>query len=146
MPKTSEMRTSKYLQQSEVGNGTLLTITGCKQQNVANDDAPAEMKWCLTFAEVTKALVLNAINTKLCEKACGSDDTDDWVGKQIVVFVDPNVSYGGRITGGLRVRAPRRPAAKGLKVREALPPIAAPPPPEPAVEDAGELYEDDIPF
>ena len=31
------------------------------------------------------------------------------IGKQIVVYVDPDVEYRGEIVGGLRVRAARKP-------------------------------------
>jgi hypothetical protein len=37
----------------------------------------------------------------------GSDNTDDWIGKQIVLFVDPSVSFAGKIVGGIRLRAPK---------------------------------------
>jgi hypothetical protein len=47
-----------------------------------------------------------------------------------VLYVDPNVSYGGKVVGGIRVRAPKKSAA-------------APPPPPPVSDD---LTDDDIPF
>jgi hypothetical protein len=127
MPKISQMRESKFLKQDDVAKGALVTITGCDQMNVAVQGADPEMKWCLHFQEVDKPLVLNATNIQLCAKACGSEDTDDWKGKRIVLFVDPNVSYAGQITGGIRIRKPK--------------PNAAPPPPP--VED---LDDDSIPF
>jgi hypothetical protein len=134
MPKTGEMRESKFLKQSDVGAGTLMTVTGCERHNVAKEGAEPEQKWCLEFEESDKPLVLNAINIQLCEKVFGSDDTDHWVGKKIVLYVDPTVSYGGKVTGGIRVRAPKKK------------PVAAPAPsaPPPALET--ELTDDDIPF
>jgi len=35
-------------------------------------------------------------------------DTDQWIGKQITVFSDPNVKVGGRKVGGIRIKAPIR--------------------------------------
>jgi hypothetical protein len=138
MPRVSEMRESKFLKQSDVGGGILVTITGCEQHNVAMQGADPEMKWCLTFQEVEKPLVLNGINAQLCEKVCNSDNSDDWVGHKIVLYTDPNVAFGGKIVGGIRVRAPKvaKPAA-----------VQAPrlkPAPVAAVET--DLVEDDIPF
>jgi len=109
MPKTSEMRESKFLKQTDVGSGALLTVSGCTQHNVAQQGAEPEMKWCLSFAETDKSLVLNTTNIQLCEHVFGSDDTDDWTGKKIVLYTDPNVSYGGKLVGGIRVRAPKIP-------------------------------------
>lgn len=128
MPKISEMRESKFLKQSDVGAGVLMTVTGCQQHNVAASGADPELKWCLTFHEHDKPLVLNSVNAQLCAQVFGSDDTDDWMGKKIVLFTDPSVTYGGKLVGGIRVRAPKMTVAK---------PKAAP------VEVAD---EDNIPF
>ena len=107
MPKISEMRESKFLKKEDVGNGALMTITGCEQHNVAKEGAGIEMKWSLSFAETDKPLVLNSTNLQLCAQICGSDDTDDWNGKKIVLYTDPTVSYQGKVIGGIRVRAPK---------------------------------------
>ena len=115
MPKTSEMRESKFMKQSDVGAGALLTVSGCEPHNVAKEGAEPDNKWCLSFEEAEKPFVLNGINIQLCEKIFGSDDTDDWVGKQIVLYVDPTVAYQGKITGGIRVRAPKLKAAAKAK-------------------------------
>lgn len=107
MPKTHEMRESNFLKKEDVGKGALGTIAGVLKKNVAMEGAAPEMKWCLTFRELDKPLVLNATNIQLCEQICGSDDTDDWVGKAVVLYTDPNVSYAGKLVGGIRVRAPK---------------------------------------
>lgn len=128
-PKTSEMRESKFLRKEDVGRGVLATIAGCIKKNTAMEGAEPEHKWCLTFQELDKPLVLNATNTQLCEQICGSDDTDDWIGKRIVLYTDPNVSYAGKLVGGIRVRAPK--------------PTAPPAKPVPVMPD---IDADDIPF
>lgn len=134
MPRTSEMRESKFLKQTDVGQGLLVTVSGVEKHNVAKEGAEPELKWCLEFAEHDKPLVLNSTNIQLCERIFGSDDTDQWINKKLVLYVDPTISYGGKVVGGIRVRQPK-PQAAGKKT-------AAPPPPEPA----GELSDDDIPF
>jgi hypothetical protein len=144
MPKISEMRESKFLKKEDVGAGALMTIEGCEQHNTAKEGAPPENKWCLTFAESDKPLVLNSTNAQLCARICGSDDTDDWVGHKIVLYTDPNVSYAGKIVGGIRVRAPKV-KTNGAAAAPAKPaPVVAPPPlPQ---EPVTELTDDDIPF
>jgi hypothetical protein len=136
MPKTSEMRESKFLKQSDIGTGALMTIDGCDRHNVAKEGAEPEHKWCLTFAETDKPLVLNSTNIQICERIFGSDDTDHWIGQRVVLYVDPNVSYGGKVVGGIRIRAPKpqNQAAKPSK------PVAVPGP------SVAELTDDDIPF
>lgn len=111
MPKISEMKESKFLKQGDVGNGALMTVSGCEKHNVAMAGADPEMKWCLEFNETDKPLVLNMTNMQLCARVFGSEDTDDWMGKRIVLYTDPNVLYGDKMVGGIRVRAPK-PGAK----------------------------------
>lgn len=125
------MKDGNFLRKEDVGRGVLATISGCVQKNVAKEGASPEHKWCLTFHELDKPLVLNSTNIQICEQVCGSDDTDHWVGKRIVLYTDPNVSYQGKLVGGIRVRAPK--------------PSAAPPPPPPPVA-VDEIMDDEIPF
>jgi hypothetical protein len=132
MPKTSEMRESKFLKQADVSAPVLWTVAGIEKHNVAKEGAEPEHKWCMAFEESDKPLVLNRTNIQLCERVFGSDDTDHWTGKKIVLYVDPNVSYAGELVGGIRVRAP--------KVKPGAAPAVPPPPP------VAELTDDDIPF
>lgn len=105
MPKISEMKSSKFLKKEDVGEGVTCTITGVSQENVAKEGVDPEMKWCLHFSNLDKPLVLNSTNMQLIAKFLGSEDTDDWEGKKIILYDDPSVSFGGKLTGGIRVRA-----------------------------------------
>ena len=138
--KTSELKQSKYLRKEDCGDdGILVTIKDLKQNNVAPDDKPEELKWILTFEEDFKPLVLNGTNARLIEKALGSDETDDWIGKAIVLFNDENVTFGNDVVGGVRcdVSRTKRYHAKG-QVKKA--------PAKPGTPKAFEDMEDDIPF
>lgn len=126
MPKTSEMRESKFLKQSDVGKAVLWTVHGVEKVNVAKEGADPDMKWAVTFKQSDKPLVLNATNIAMLEHVLG-DDTDLWTNRPIVLYVDPTVMYAGKVVGGVRVRAPKAGAA----------------PPPPPVQ---ELTDDDIPF
>jgi hypothetical protein len=140
MPKTSEMRTSKYLRKEDVGNGALLTVLRVTKENVAMESEPSDEKWCLCFRETTKPLVLNSTNIQLCEQVFGSDDTDDWTGKQIVAYTDPNISFGGKLIGGIRLRKPRVKTAPAPLKPVPPPPVVEQLPAEPSAD------EDEIPF
>ena len=148
--KTHDMKESKFLKKEDVGAGTLLTITGITQKNVAMQGAEPEMKWCMQFAEMDKPMVLNGTNIQLAELALGSDDTDDWIGKKIVAYNDPAVSYGGKMIGGIRLRAPRGKAAQAAQAPAGKPPLAQAlkrdvmAPPAQTFEE--EMSEEDPPF
>ena len=105
--KTHEMMESKFLKKEDVGAGTLLTVAEIKKYNVAMQGADPEFKFCMVFEETEKPLVLNSTNIQLAEKAFGSDETETWMGKKIVLYTDPNVSFAGKIVGGIRLRAPK---------------------------------------
>ena len=102
MPKIHEMVESKFLKKEEAGEGILVTIRGVEKRDVGTEAEP-EQKWVLLLDGGYKPLVLNSTNLALLEKSLGSDDSDDWTGKAVVLFNDENVSFGGKLTGGVRV-------------------------------------------
>ena len=104
MAKISEMIESKYLKQSDFPAPLIVTVSKIGQLNIAKEGDPVDMKWAVRFREFPKPMLLNSTNIKLLGKACGSDDTDDWISKEVIVYTDDSVSFGGQIVGGLRVR------------------------------------------
>lgn len=130
MPKTSQMKKSKFLKRTDITEeGVLVTIRKVAERNVARANERPDMKWCMWFAELQKPLVLNTTNINACERITGTDDTDGWKGKQIVLYDDPSIEFGGRTVGGIRVRKPR--------------PGDAPPPPAPAGDPDDDDEQDD---
>jgi hypothetical protein len=124
--KTAEMTPSKYLKKEQVERPLRVTIRDLVQENVAKNDEPEELKWIMFFREVDQGLVLNTTNIGLCELACGSNETDDWLGKQIVLFNDPTIMFGGRRTGGIRIRPASAKASAPTPRASAAPAPAAP--------------------
>jgi hypothetical protein len=104
MPRVNDMIDSKYLKQSDVPDPVIVTITKVGKINIAKEGDPPEDKWAVRFVEFQKPMLLNTTNIKLLEKACGSDDTDEWKGKEVILYTDENVSFGGQVVGGLRIR------------------------------------------
>jgi hypothetical protein len=102
------------------------------------------LKWCIAFPELEKPMVLNSTNGQIIAQITKSEDTDHWTGQKIVLYDDPTVSFGGKLTGGIRVRAPRnQPApAHGILGKPQHPPAAPAPAPAPTVNEA----EDNAPF
>jgi hypothetical protein len=99
---------SRFLSQVDVEPPLLLTIAGCKRDNVAPANARSEEKVVLAFKEHEKPLVLNVTNYKIIKKITGKDEIEDWVGTQVVVYFNPDIEYQGEIIGGIRVRAPKK--------------------------------------
>lgn len=108
MPNINAMMPSKYLKKEDVPQPILVTIRKLTQENVAPQGQPEEKKWILHFDELENGMVMNPTNLQLTSVALQSEETEDWIGHQIVLYNDPNVSFGGRLTGGIRVRQVRR--------------------------------------
>jgi hypothetical protein len=111
MPKVNEMIPSKFLKKEDVGIGVLVTIGNITKENVAQEGADPEYKYCMSFAELDKPLVLNSTNLHILQAILLSDESDDWTGKKIVLYTDPTVSFGGKVVGGIRIRQPKDTAA-----------------------------------
>jgi hypothetical protein len=133
MPKINEMKHSKYLKKEDCEPAILVTIKSVQEEEVGTEESP-ETKWTMYFNEQEKGIVLNWTNIQLCAKATGSESTDDWIGKKIVLYNDPSVDYMGKLTGGIRIRAPKSGA-----VQQELPPNTE-------ADDPGADFDDDIPF
>lgn len=133
MALVKDMIQSKYLAKPDFEEDQTCTIKGVKQENLAKDDQNEELRWVLYFrdAPAPKGMVMNVTTIRVLEQAFGGD-TDRWVGNKVIVYVDPNVSFGGKVVGGLRLRIPKQKAAQA-------PSNAAPPP-------ADEDFNDDVPF
>lgn len=104
MPRVSDLKDSKFLTKSDVEPPMVATIKGYEQINVALESQAPEPKWCLHFKELDKPLVLNWTNGQHLEQITGSDDFDNWIGQKVVLYNDKNISFAGKITGGIRVR------------------------------------------
>ena len=121
MPNINSMMPSKYLKKDDCPQPTLVTIRNLTHENVAPQGQAEEKKWILHFNEFENGLVMNSTNLQLAAAALGSEETEDWIGKQVVIYNDPNVSFGGKLTGGLRIRQVRRKAPEPAQQRPAQP-------------------------
>lgn len=124
----NQLKQSRYLSQGDVGTGVLVTIKGVTQENVGLEGEPEKLRWVMTFAEAEKGLVLNSTNGQLIASFLKSDESDNWIGHKIVLFNDPTISFGGKLVGGIRVRAPRGQAAAASKPIFQAKPVQEPPP------------------
>lgn len=147
--KAGAMMESKFLKKEDLDydNGNVVTITRLEQQNVGLADQDEDLKWVMFFREFKKPLVMNSTNIQLTVKALGTDETDDWTGKKIIIYVDDNVSFGGKLVGGIRIKRAgnSKPAAKPAQVDDQYD-DRNPPPRTSAPRGTIDDIKDDIPF
>jgi hypothetical protein len=131
--KIDDLLPSKYLKTGDFREPKVVTVKELKKANVARQDQTPEYKFIAFFEELEKGLVLNKTNIKRMGKYLG-DDTDDWPGGKVEIYVDDNIQYGSDIVEGLRIR--------GASKKSAAPKVAD----DDEVNRKLRAAADDIPF
>jgi hypothetical protein len=97
--------TGKYLKRESVtAEGEVHTVVKCAEEEINSSDGGSETKWILYLSDL-KPLIMNATNIRRAVAAFASSETDTWPGKKIVVYDDESVEFGGKVVGGVRLRA-----------------------------------------
>lgn len=104
MANIREMVDSKYLKQADVDDEVVVTIAKVGKGNIAKEGDEPDFKWMVRFEEFKKPMIINATNIKRLARACKSEETDEWVGKKVVLYVDHDVEFAGNVVGGLRIK------------------------------------------
>ena len=106
---------SRFLGAVDVGDRKMRTkLLRVKKEEVRDRDTGKMKKRILVFFEnINKPLVLNTTTKDTLVSAFGKNPAG-WVGATVGVYVDPDVMFGGKKVGGVRLRPlhPPAPAAK----------------------------------
>jgi hypothetical protein len=107
-------------------------------ERINEEDVGEDRKLVIYFRGIEKGWPANMTALNWLAEACGSDDTDDFAGTPVEIYVDPDVTYAGKRIGGIKLRRPpNAPSA------EALQPQPKPKAPE-SVAEAD--FDDDLGF
>lgn len=95
---------SKFLTKDDVGEeGKNLTIAGFDQTEIKSDNG-TETKAIVHWRENFKPMVLNKENATRLKMIFKTSNTDQMIGGVVNVHNDPFIQFGGRQTGGVRIR------------------------------------------
>jgi hypothetical protein len=111
---------SKFLSAEDYPRPVVLTIVQVSIEELGEDKETKPVVW---FEHVRKGMACNKTNVSTLIELYG-DDSDQWVGNSIEVYVDPNVQFGGKKTPALRLRAPRQQQALAQPKSGMAPPDA----------------------
>lgn len=128
---------------------TVVTIRVVVMETLRGDNGDEE-KPVMYFNEYEKGMVVNKTNWGIISKALGSDESEDWPGRQIALY-SADVQFGSEMKRGIRVRskAPKRQAAQQAAPVAAARPAqqqAAPPRRMTQADVDNPAPDDDIPF
>lgn len=107
MTSINELMPSRFLKKEDVIPDVLVTIKQVVQENIAKDNELPDLKAIVYFNEFTQGLLLNQINKETLILVLGTDQVEQWIGKQITLWNDRSVSLHGKLTGGVRIRIPQ---------------------------------------
>lgn len=104
--KLNEAFPSNYLKSDDLqGRDISVVIAGAELEMVGS-----ERKLVLSFQGKKKSMICNKTNSGRIAYLYG-DETDDWVGKEIVLTSE-FVEYQGKTVKGLRIKPPPTPTAR----------------------------------
>jgi hypothetical protein len=106
-------RQSKYLSKEDCEPPVLATIAGMGMAELEGDHG-TENRTVLYFNGDLKPLVLNQTNKELLKAVTGATTVGEVKGKAIVLFNDNTIMFGGKMVGGIRIRAAQQDTPPGL--------------------------------
>lgn len=118
--RRGEAYPSQYLKQDDVHDEPrVFEIEDVRKITITGDRGPEEVP-VMHFKDEEKKLIVIPTNWDVIEEAYGPE-SDGWAGRRVELYRDASVSYGGKRTGGLRLRIPQgakapragKPAATG---------------------------------
>jgi hypothetical protein len=90
MPNLKEAFPSKYLSAGDL-NGRRVTV---EIESAGFETINNERKLIVFFVGKDKGLVLNKTNAMMISSLLGADDTDDWIGRRIILRPDMTTFQG----------------------------------------------------
>lgn len=99
------VRKTNYLTRGDVDPEVIVTVSEVADEEMSTANGNKETKAVVYFKELEKGLVLNWTNAQLIANFLGSRNMDDWPGGQVTLYDDPTISFAGKVTGGIRVKA-----------------------------------------
>ena len=100
--RISELFTSPYLKAADLQRPINAVIDRCGVETVGSGDNE-ERRPVLSFKGMDRRLVVNKTNAEHLTRIFGTDETEAWKGKRVVLFNDPSISFNGA-RGGIRIR------------------------------------------
>lgn len=103
------MNVSKFLSRlkaDDVKEDMLVTVEAVYETDVFDKDRDAEKALlAVKFAEVDSEVACGPTQVRQLVDAFRSTESDNWVGKKIIMWNDPSVTFNNRKVGGIRFKS-----------------------------------------
>jgi len=128
-----------YLKAADIPQPVVATIQAANMETIQQGEPT---KVVVSFAELTKPLVLNKTNGNIIVQLY-SDDTESWLGRPVEVYAT-TTSFQGRQVACIRVRQPQQPVAQAAPTQQPAVPVT-PPPAAPVQQPVAQQYQAPVP-
>ena len=95
-----------YLKKEDLSEPIDTELLWVKAETVTAPGKDTTTRLVAYFEGLSKGLVLNMANCETLADITGTDDPNEWKDVAVQLIVDPEVTYGGKKTGGIRMRIP----------------------------------------
>ena len=99
----------EWLQGRDIPRPRVVTVEATREEKIGRQSEKKRPRVIVKYVELEREMIFNVTNARMAAKVFNSTRYADWVGKQLLLFNDENVSYGGEQIGGLRVKSPPTP-------------------------------------
>lgn len=113
-----------YLKKEDLSDPVDTELVWVKEETVTAPGKDTTTRLVDYFEGLSKGLVLNTANCETLAEITGTNDPNGWKDVAVQLIVDPDVTYGGRKTGGIRIR---KPAPVSVPVPKLKPKVAQQP-------------------
>jgi hypothetical protein len=97
---------AKYLKKEDIPSPVNTSILWIKEEEVTAPGKGTETRLVLYLDGLKKGLVLNTANAEALEEITGTDDYEKWSDIPVQLYTDPDVTFGKKKVGGIRIRKP----------------------------------------
>ena len=95
-----------YLKKEDLSDPVDTVLLWVKEEKVTVHGKDTTTRLVAYFEGLSKGLVLNTANCETLAEITETDDPNEWKDVALQLYVDPDVTYGGKKIGGIRIRKP----------------------------------------
>lgn len=95
---------SPFLKSKDIKKPVVVTITKVTEESFKGDDGKERKSVALHFKQLDQALVTCKESLAFLIDHFETDESNDWIGKDVELFFDADVKYQGKRIGGIRIR------------------------------------------
>ena len=95
---------SQYLKKEDLSEPVDTELLWVKEEKVTAPGKGTKTRLVAHFDGLSKGLVLNSANCEILAGITATDDPNEWKDVALQLYVDPDVKYGGKKIGGIRIR------------------------------------------